>query len=68
MFKARGSHGLGVGEPAESLSCHSDFGEYIVKAKQVMPGARGCRCRYFAFYCVSCSKDPLPSISHNLCL
>lgn len=38
MFKARGSHGLGVGEPAESLSCHSDFGEYIVKAKQVMPG------------------------------
>lgn len=38
MFKAKGSHGLGVGEPASSMSCHSDLGEYIVKANQVMAG------------------------------
>lgn len=48
MFKATGSHGLGIGELASSMSCHSDLGEYVMKAKQVMAGdelGEGASCQ-----------------------
>lgn len=38
MFKAKGHHGLDLGEAVRSRSCRSDLGFSTVKAKQGMAG------------------------------